>query len=65
MSYATMEVLKSILGLLVCLGPIVAIVIYLAWATRLPPCPNCKYGNRRKATTCSHCGEKLTPRQNT
>lgn len=56
-----MEILKSIVGLVVCLGSVVGLIVYLAWATRLPACPKCQYGNRQSATTCSHCGEPLTP----
>ena len=60
-----MEFLKSILSLLVCLGPLVAVVAWLILASRRPACPNCHYGNRRNATTCSHCGEQLTSRKTT
>lgn len=59
-----MEFLKSILGLFICFGSIVAVAAWLILSTRRPACPNCHLGNRRNATTCSHCGEKLTPRQN-
>ena len=55
------ELLKSILGLFVCLGPIVAIVVWLILATRRIPCPRCHFGSRQNATICSHCGEKLPP----
>ena len=60
-----MELVKSILGLLVCLTPILAIVVWLMVATRRAPCPHCKCGNEHNATTCAHCGRQLLPRQNT
>jgi hypothetical protein len=54
-----MEVLNSIFGLLICLSPVIVIIAFLIWATHMPACPKCHYGNNRDATTCSHCGEKL------
>jgi len=57
-----MAVITETLGLLACLAPIVAIVLYLIWLSRRPSCPECEYGVSRTATTCPHCGRNLEKR---
>ncbi|MCU0960753.1 MAG: hypothetical protein MUF48_11670 [Pirellulaceae bacterium] len=52
-----MTALREILGVLLCLSPIVAIVLYLAWATRRHRCPHCQQVTREAAGRCEHCGE--------
>ena len=51
----------EMLGLFICLGPIVAIIVVLALATRRSRCRNCEYAVSSKDTTCPHCGCSLTP----
>ena len=46
----------EILGLGVCLGPIVGFVVGIAWVTGRPTCPSCHYGVSRMDSTCSHYG---------
>jgi hypothetical protein len=56
-----MDIFMEILGLLVCLGPIVGFVVFIVWVTHRPSCPSCHYGISRKDSTCPHCGCSLTP----
>jgi rRNA maturation endonuclease Nob1 len=54
-----MTALRDILGVLICLSPILAIVIYLAWATRRHRCAQCHQVTRNTTGTCEHCGQPL------
>jgi len=51
-----MSTLLELLGASICIAPIIAVVIYLAWATRQPHCPACMQRLARDETTCPHCG---------
>jgi tRNA(Ile2) C34 agmatinyltransferase TiaS len=57
-----MTVFKEIVGLFVCLGPILAVVAWLVWATRKPSCPDCHHSVSPEHHECPECGRPL-PRQ--
>lgn len=55
-----MATLGELFGILACFAPIVAIVLYMAWATRRPRCPSCKNALPPDLDKCPHCGEQST-----
>lgn len=56
-----MDVITQVTMLLLFVAVPVAIVVWLARATRLPACPNCHYRVSDDDVTCRNCGCSLTP----
>lgn len=54
-----MDTIAQAIGLLVILGVPAAIIVWFAWATRRPACPNCHYAVSQGDITCQHCGGSL------
>lgn len=58
-SEANMTGLNEVLGMFACLLPILALVAYMAWATRRRQCPHCHHAISPGESTCAHCGNPL------
>jgi predicted amidophosphoribosyltransferase len=54
-----MEIVQYILGFFVCVGPLIALVAYMMWASRRPHCANCRRAVKSGDTVCRHCGQPL------
>ncbi len=55
--------LNEVLGMFACLLPILALVAYMAWATRRRQCPHCHHAISPGESTCAHCGNPLDEEQ--
>jgi uncharacterized paraquat-inducible protein A len=62
-SEASMTSLNEVLGMFACLLPILALVAYMAWATRRRQCPQCHYAISPGEPRCAHCGHPLDEQQ--
>ncbi len=57
-----MELLSGLFGVLACAAPVIALVAYMAWATRLPRCQACHHRLAHGGTKCPQCGaERAKP----
>ena len=54
-----MNSLFDVLGMFACLLPILALVAYMAWATRRRQCPQCHQAIGPDEVTCSRCGHPV------
>ncbi len=54
-----MNSLFEVLGMFACLLPILALVVYMAWATRRRQCPQCHLAIGPDELTCSRCGHSV------
>ncbi len=55
-----MGTIGDFVGILACGAPIVALVVYMAWATRRPKCEHCNHALPEEGAECHYCG--LSPR---
>ncbi len=51
-----MNTLGEFAGILACGAPIVALVVYMAWATRRPRCEHCNHALPSSDAKCQRCG---------
>ncbi len=56
-----MATLAEVLGVFACLFPVVALIAYMAWATRRKRCPHCGKLVASEAENCTRCGQSMGP----
>ncbi|QDU95493.1 hypothetical protein [Lignipirellula cremea] len=53
--------IQELIGLFICITPLLLLGAYLVWASRRPNCPHCHYAVSPHAVDCRHCGQKIEP----
>ena len=52
-----MATIQELFGIFACIAPVVAIVVYMVWATRRARCPHCNNPLPLDSEKCEHCGQ--------